>query len=280
MRGTGSLGLLSVPRGGGRCRLPVDRAHSAAEHGAAVGAIRQILHRVPQPRRLHRQIAFDKMSPDSVAAEPEVFEAVVRKLRGGHDAAARRAAVRVGTRRRASCVAGGLARRRGRAEPASGPRRAASAEPHRIRERGRRSARRSKVDATALLPKDDESDGFDNVANVLKVSPSFLEQYIAAARVGERRGRRRSRTPKRDSRVYLPRSRGIEPELPRRGHAARHARRHAGRALVSGRRRVRVQHRRARAARATSRASSTAHKLILTIDGVKVFEHEVGGEED
>ena len=39
------------------------------------------------------------------------------------------------------------------------------------------------VDVEALLPKDDESDGFDNVANVLKVSPSFLEQYIAAARV-------------------------------------------------------------------------------------------------
>ncbi len=39
------------------------------------------------------------------------------------------------------------------------------------------------VDVEALLPKDDESDGFDNVANVLKVSPSFLEQYISAARV-------------------------------------------------------------------------------------------------
>src|SRR5688572_12799523 len=39
------------------------------------------------------------------------------------------------------------------------------------------------VDAAALLPKDDEADGFDNVASVLAVSPSFLEQYISAARV-------------------------------------------------------------------------------------------------
>ena len=40
-----------------------------------------------------------------------------------------------------------------------------------------------KVDAAALLPKDDEADGFDNIANVLAVSPSFLDQYISAARV-------------------------------------------------------------------------------------------------
>ena len=38
------------------------------------------------------------------------------------------------------------------------------------------------VDAVALLPKDDISDGFDNVADVLQVTPSFIEQYIAAAR--------------------------------------------------------------------------------------------------
>jgi hypothetical protein len=38
------------------------------------------------------------------------------------------------------------------------------------------------VDAAALLPTDDVSNGFDNIANVLKVSPSFLDQYITAAR--------------------------------------------------------------------------------------------------
>ncbi len=39
------------------------------------------------------------------------------------------------------------------------------------------------IDAAALLPKDDEAEGFDNVASVLTVSPSFLDQYISAARV-------------------------------------------------------------------------------------------------
>ncbi len=37
-------------------------------------------------------------------------------------------------------------------------------------------------DPTALLPQDDLSDGFDNVAKVLQVSPTFLDQYLAAAR--------------------------------------------------------------------------------------------------
>jgi hypothetical protein len=38
------------------------------------------------------------------------------------------------------------------------------------------------VDAAELLPTDDISEGFDNIARVLKVSPSFLDQYIMAAR--------------------------------------------------------------------------------------------------
>jgi cytochrome c551/c552 len=38
------------------------------------------------------------------------------------------------------------------------------------------------VDVTALLPADDESHGFDNIAGVLRVSPSLLEQYLASAR--------------------------------------------------------------------------------------------------
>jgi cytochrome c551/c552 len=38
------------------------------------------------------------------------------------------------------------------------------------------------VDVTDLLPADDESDGFDNIAGALRVSPSLLEQYLSAAR--------------------------------------------------------------------------------------------------
>ena len=37
------------------------------------------------------------------------------------------------------------------------------------------------IDTTALLPPDDESSGFDNIADVLKVSPSLMERYLAAS---------------------------------------------------------------------------------------------------
>ncbi|PWT80603.1 MAG: hypothetical protein C5B57_12000 [Blastocatellia bacterium] len=38
------------------------------------------------------------------------------------------------------------------------------------------------VDATSLLPPDDSSNGFDNNADVLGVSPALLERYLSAAR--------------------------------------------------------------------------------------------------
>ncbi len=41
---------------------------------------------------------------------------------------------------------------------------------------------RVKVDANRLLPKDDQAGGYDNIADVLQVSSSFLDQYLAAAR--------------------------------------------------------------------------------------------------
>src|ERR1041385_7094799 len=37
------------------------------------------------------------------------------------------------------------------------------------------------IDATSLLPADDEANGFDNIADVLRFSPSLLEQYLSAS---------------------------------------------------------------------------------------------------
>jgi len=37
------------------------------------------------------------------------------------------------------------------------------------------------VDATVLLPPDDESSGFDNIADVLRMSPSLMERYLSAS---------------------------------------------------------------------------------------------------
>jgi len=37
------------------------------------------------------------------------------------------------------------------------------------------------IDSAALLPADDESSGFDNIADVLKMSPSLMERYLSAS---------------------------------------------------------------------------------------------------
>ncbi|MEO5923131.1 MAG: DUF1592 domain-containing protein [Bryobacteraceae bacterium] len=38
-----------------------------------------------------------------------------------------------------------------------------------------------KIDGTALLPPDDESSGFDNIADVLRMSPALMERYLSAS---------------------------------------------------------------------------------------------------
>src|SRR5215471_11477575 len=37
------------------------------------------------------------------------------------------------------------------------------------------------IDANAMLPPDDESSGFDNIADVLKIPPSLMERYLSAS---------------------------------------------------------------------------------------------------
>jgi len=66
------------------------------------------------------------------------------------------------------------------------------------------------VNAAALLPTDDISEGFDNIANALKVSPSFLDQYIMAARAVARQAIGTPLTS-REGKTTL---RGMDPNVP------------------------------------------------------------------
>jgi hypothetical protein len=133
-----------------------------------------------------------------------------------------------------------------------------------------------RLDAGVLLPKDDESDGFDNVASVLKVSPSFLEQYIDAARVVAATAVGNS-TAKFDSRAYFAeavnQTRHVAgmPLGTRGGMLVEHFFPVDGlyefsiSGLVSAGYTIGMEYR---------------HHLIMTIDGRRVFEHELGGEDD
>ena len=134
-----------------------------------------------------------------------------------------------------------------------------------------------RVDAAALLPKDDEADGFDNVASMLTVSPSFLEQYISAARavtnmaLGNRAQRAVSQTyrPARGT-DQTQRVEGL-PLGTRGGLIADHL------FPADGEYKININ---GLAGAGYVRGMEYAHTLVVLLDGVKVFQGRIGGEED
>jgi mono/diheme cytochrome c family protein len=134
-----------------------------------------------------------------------------------------------------------------------------------------------KVDPAALLPKDDEADGFDNVAAVLSVSPSFLDQYISAARVVTARALGNG-AARPESHTYRP-ARGTDqtvrvdglPLGTRGGLLVTHLFPAAGdyKLNIGG-----------LAGGGYVRGMEYQHRLIVTLDGAKIFEHTIGGEDD
>ena len=122
------------------------------------------------------------MTAADVAAKPEIFEQVIRKLRGGlmpppgeprPDA------------EEAHALVVALERYLDETAAARGP------EPgrvalHRMNRTEYATAVEEllgvRIDARSMLPADMASEGFDNVAEVLRVTPTHIEQYVAAAR--------------------------------------------------------------------------------------------------
>jgi hypothetical protein len=132
------------------------------------------------------------------------------------------------------------------------------------------------IDPAHYLPPDTASDGFDNIANVLKISPTFLDQYLAAARdisiraVGD---------PHPDAARAVYTADGTNPYLhidglplgTRGGLLVRHEFPADGdyvfniEGVLGARYVYGVYH---------------PHTIILTVDDKKVFETTVGGPED
>ena len=221
-------------------------------------------------------LALDTVSLANVGEHAEVWEEAVRKLRGG-------LMPPPGARRPPQAeIDGFVASLEGALD------RAAAAQPnpgrvalHRLNRAEYANAIEDlfglRVDAAALLPKDDEADGFDNVASVLAVSPSFLEQYISAARVvtGMALGNPAQRPT---SRTYRP-ARGTDqaahvaglPLGTRGGVLAEHL------FPANGDYKINIS---GLATAGYVRGMEYRHTLIVTLDGARVFEQQLGGEDD
>jgi len=125
-------------------------------------------------------LSLEHISLDRAVADAETLEKVVRKVRAGLMPPA-------GARRPERAVLDAFA---SSIEAAVDRAAAASPNPgraplHRMNRVEYANAVRDllalDIDATTLLPADDSSRGFDNIADVLGVSPSLLERYVAAA---------------------------------------------------------------------------------------------------
>jgi hypothetical protein len=127
-------------------------------------------------------IALDALDVANVGRDARTWEAVVRKMRAGvMPPAGRPRADKAAHERFLSWLEGSLDRAAiahpdpGRTEPF-----------HRLNRTEYRNAVRDlldlDIDVATLLPPDDGSYGFDNIAGVLKMSPTLLERYLGAAK--------------------------------------------------------------------------------------------------
>ncbi len=221
-------------------------------------------------------VAFDTMLPEEATQDAEIWEKAVRKLRGSlmpppgkpqPDGAARQAFID-------SMVAV-------LDEADVGKGRPGSEGLHRLNRTEYANAIEDllglKVDPQALLPRDDKSDGFDNAADVLKVSPAFLEQSLSAARqvsieaLGNPAARMQSRiyhgAPNANQYMHIEGlplgTRGgmlIEHEFPADGDYEFTINGLVGAGYLWG--------------------VMDPNTLIITIDDVRVFEDKLGGKAD
>jgi hypothetical protein len=126
-------------------------------------------------------IAYDTMEPDTAADDAEIWEKAVRKLRGSLMPPPGKPQPEPAARQAFIDTMESFLDRAAVEHPNPG-----SVGLHRLNRTEYANAIDDlvglKIDPAALLPRDDKSDGFDNAADVLKVSPSFLEQYLSAAR--------------------------------------------------------------------------------------------------
>jgi hypothetical protein len=127
---------------------------------------------------LTANLSFDSMSPDGIAVNAEIWERAVRQLRS------RTMPPAGGPRPSNDEVDGFVAFMEASLDQAAAPY-AGHVELHRLNRTEYANAVKELLGLDVdpgVLPVEDQQDGFDNIAKALQVSPSFVEQYLEAAR--------------------------------------------------------------------------------------------------
>ncbi len=221
-------------------------------------------------------IAFDTIPTDDLAANAEVWEKVVRKLRGRLMPPPNAPQP---DQHSIDDFVGFMENSLDHA-PAADP---GNVSLHRLNrtEYGREIKRilGLDIDSATALPNDVASDGFDNIAAVLRTSPTFLDEFITAARNVSRQAVGRV-TGKPSSRAYRadPRSLQLEHQegLPlgtRGGILVTHYFPADGEYIFN------IRDFYFGGAGYVTKVDAP-HTVILTLDDVRVFEGTVGGPTD
>ncbi len=132
-------------------------------------------------------------------------------------------------------------------------------------------------EVAALLPTDDDSDGFDNIASVLKESPSFLESYINAAREASRLAVGDPASPVAVSIFRVPAAQTQHHYMEGMPLGTRGGVRVKYYFPLDGEYQFSVT---LRQSQMYVKGLEFAHQLELTIDGERFFLGSVGGPED
>jgi hypothetical protein len=152
---------------------------AVAEHVATFGRFCTDCHNDAEAAG---DLSLESVTAADVAARPEVFERVIRKLRGGLMPPP--GELRPNADETQQLVVA-LERYLDETAAARGPAPGRVAL-HRMNRTEYAAAVEQllgvRIDARSMLPADMASEGFDNVAEVLRVTPSHIEQYVAAAR--------------------------------------------------------------------------------------------------
>jgi hypothetical protein len=231
---------------------------------------------------LSGELSLARFTPADVAAHPEIWEEVVRKLRGNLMPPPG------GPRPEPKRVAEFVAALEDYLDESAAARGSAIGRVavHRLnRSEYARSVEELlgvHVDVRSMLPADVATDGFDNVAEALRVSPTHLEQYIVAARDISARAVGNPRSPLARSEYRSDRANETShvdglPLGTRGGIAVQHYFPADGEYVFN----VNVASVPAADLRAYPHGwLEYRHRVIVTIDGERVFEGELGGEED